>query len=331
LSGRGRWRQGTRPSVAPARARLAVALALLVAASLAGCSSPGDSAAGGGRARRSSGVLVAYVDSYPLRYFAERIGGAEVRAVFPAPAGVDPAYWSPDAATIAEYQDADLILTTGAGYAQWVETATLPGSRLVDTSTALVDRLVPLEGAVTHSHGGMGEHSHAGYATTLWLDPLLAAEQADAIAAAFTRERPGAAEAFAAGLAALRGDLAALDARLAAVASRIGDAPLLFSHPVYQYLARRYGLAGRSLHWDPAEVPGHFAWAGFEEKLDGHPARVMVWEAEPVAETAAELERRGIASVVFAPCAAAPAEGEGDYLTVMNENASRLERAFPST
>jgi zinc transport system substrate-binding protein len=202
---------------------------------------------------------------------------------------------------------------------------------VIDTAAALADRLLPLEDAVTHSHGGMGEHSHAGYATTLWLDPLLAAEQADAIAAAFTAARPDRAAAFAEGLAALRRDLESLDARLATAAGRVGDAPLLFSHPVYQYLARRYGLNGRSLHWDPAEVPGHFAWAGFEEKLDGHPARVMVWEGEPAAETRAELERRGISSVVFAPCANAPASVEGDYLAVMIENAVRLEQAFPQT
>ncbi|HVR30519.1 MAG TPA: metal ABC transporter substrate-binding protein [Thermoanaerobaculia bacterium] len=286
----------------------------------------GPEQAGRTRHRDAAGRLVVFVDSYPLRYFAERIGGDRVMVVFPAPAGVDPAYWTPDPRTIAEYQDADLILVTGAGYAKWVETATLPGSRLVDTSASLTDRLLPLEGAVTHSHGGMGEHSHTGFATTLWLDPGLAAEQARAVADALTTASPEGAAGFAENLIALRRDLDQLDERLAAVAGRIGDTPLLFSHPVYQYLARRYGLNGRSLHWDPSEVPGHFAWAAFEEKLEGHPARFMVWEGEPVAETAVELERRGIQSLVFSPCATAPESG--DYLSVMMDNIARLEAAF---
>ena len=63
--------------------------------------------------------LTVYVVNYPLRYFAERIGGELVRVVFPAPADVDPAHWSPDAETVAAYQAADLILLNGAGYARW--------------------------------------------------------------------------------------------------------------------------------------------------------------------------------------------------------------------
>ena len=182
------------------------------------------------------------VDSYPLAYFAQRIGGDLVEVSFPAPPGVDPSFWKPDADTIALYQKADLILINGAGFAAWVDTATLPGSRVVDTSAAIADRLLPLEGAVTHSHGGMGEHSHSGFATRLWLDPTLAAAQATAIASAFAAARPDDKASFDQGLAALRGDLEALDSKLTALASRIGATPLLFSHPVYAYLIRRYGL-----------------------------------------------------------------------------------------
>ena len=34
--------------------------------------------------------------NYPLNYFAQRIGGNQINAVFPLPADVDPAYWQPD-------------------------------------------------------------------------------------------------------------------------------------------------------------------------------------------------------------------------------------------
>jgi zinc transport system substrate-binding protein len=273
--------------------------------------------------------LSVFVDSYPLAYFAERIGGDRVAVGFPIPSGVDPRFWAPDATIVTRYQEADLILIDGAGYAAWIDTATLPGSRLVDTSAAFADRLLPLENVVTHSHGGAGEHSHAGYATEWWLDPTLAIEQATAIAAAFSGARPESAAAFDEGLAGLRRDLEALDARLQAVTGRIGATPLLFSHPVYAYLIRRYGLDARSLHWEPNEAPGAAGWAQLDQKLADHPARWLVWEAEPLAETRAELERRGIRSLVFAPLASGPASG--DYLSAMDENASRLEAAFPGT
>ena len=37
--------------------------------------------------------LKIYVVNYPLQYFAQRIGGDNVDVFFPAPSGVDPAYW----------------------------------------------------------------------------------------------------------------------------------------------------------------------------------------------------------------------------------------------
>jgi zinc transport system substrate-binding protein len=304
-------------------------LAVLVAVAtfvVLGCGA-GDDAAGGSAAKRS-GKLEVMTDSYPLAYFAERIGGELASVSFPAPPGADPSFWKPDAETIALYQQADLILINGAGFASWIDTATLPGSRVVDTSTAIADRLLPLEGAVTHSHGGMGEHSHAGTATCVWLDPTLASAQATAIADAFSSTRPDQRAAFDRNLAARRVDLEALDAKVAALTAGIGETPLLFSHPVYAYFIQRYSLNARSLHWEASEVPGHFALAQLDEKIADHPAKLLVWEAEPVAETKTLLTGRGIESVVFAPLAETPASG--DYLSVMNENLARLEALFPA-
>jgi zinc transport system substrate-binding protein len=307
-----------------------VATILLVASlALHGCGAGEGRAGGSGSSAKRTGKLDVLVDSYALAYFAGRIGGEGATVSFPAPPGTDPSFWKPDAETIAKYQRADLILINGAGFASWIDTATLPGSRVIDTSAAIADRLLPLEGAVTHSHGGMGEHSHSGYATRLWLDPTLAIAQATAIANAFGDARPGDRAAFDANLVALKTDLEALDAKSAAVAARIGQTPLLFSHPVYAYFIRRYSLNARSLHWEASEVPGHFALAQLDEKTADHPAKLLVWEVDPVAETKTLLEGRGIESVVFAPLAETPASG--DYLSAMNESLARLEALFPAT
>ena len=70
---------------------------------------------------RAKVPLRVHTVSYPLAYFAERVGGAAVDVTFPAPTATDPASWSPDAETIAAYQKADLILLNGATYAKWVD------------------------------------------------------------------------------------------------------------------------------------------------------------------------------------------------------------------
>jgi zinc transport system substrate-binding protein len=296
---------------------------LLAVAVLLACG-PGERADQARRvATEATGPLTVYVVNYPLRYFAERIGGELVRVVFPAPVDVDPAHWSPDAETVAAYQGADLILLNGAGYARWVQLASLPRARLVDTSASFRDRLIAQDAATNHIHGPEGEHSHADLAFTTWLDPGLAILQARAVAEAFAEARPEHAAAFGAGLAALETALGELDARLGKAAGAIGETPLFFSHPVYQYFARRYSLNARSLHWEPDEPPDARAWRALEELLVEHPARGMIWEAAPSEATLRRLEALGVRSSVYSPCANAPEQG--DFLSVMRRNAAAFE------
>ena len=298
----------------------ALSMGMFVVATVVGCGDSESPARPTPQAGGPAGPLTVYVVNYPLQYFAERIGGEHVKVVFPAPADVDPAYWSPDAETVAAYQQADLILLNGAGYAGWVARASLPEAAKVDTSVAFADRLIPLESAVTHAHGPEGAHEHGGFAVTTWLDPTLAIKQARAVVEAFERLRPQHTESFRQAFDELTAVLTDLDRRLAAVATRLGSEPLLFSHPVYQYLIRRYDLNGRSLHWEPNVAPDLDALA---RALEDHPARWMVWEAEPLPETVEALNDAGIVSVVFAPCGRAPEAG--DLISEMERNLSRLE------
>ncbi len=270
-----------------------------------------------------------YTVNYPLAYFAERIAGDSVKVVFPVPAEVDPATWSPAAETIAGYQRADLVLLNGAGYADWIQRATLSQSRLVDTSAALADRLIPVDDTVTHSHGPGGDHSHQGTAFTTWLDMDFAIGQARAVFNALVRLRPENETDFRERLTELEKELGELNTRLKVVAERIGDQPLVFSHPVFQYLARAYELNGRSIHWEPDESPGDDQWRELFELLSARNAAWMIWEDEPLPDTVSRLEGMGIESLVFRPCGNRPVEGS--LLSVMLDNVLALERAFPAS
>lgn len=300
-----------------------VALLVAVAACAGGGEAPAPARGSGGGDR---GTLSVYVVNYPLMYFAERIGGEHVTVTFPAPADVDPAFWEPDVTTIAAYQSADLIVRNGAGYAAWTIMASLPESKVVDTSRAFADQVIVEEGAVTHSHGPQGEHSHGASAFTTWLDLHQATQQAEAIAAALSTASPQAAGDFERNVAALRADLEQLDARLMAITAQLGDTPLLGSHPVYQYLARRYGMNLRSVHFEPGEMPTEEAWQQLAQLHERHPATIMLWESQPAAQIAARLQQMGIATVVFDPAANRPADG--DFLSVMRTDVANLEEAL---
>jgi len=270
--------------------------------------------------------LTIYTVNYPLAYFAERLAGDLARVEFPAPPDVDPAFWMPDEETVRAYQGADLILLNGAGYAHWVDRVSLPASRMVNTSRDFADQYIETTSGVSHSHGPGGEHSHSGTAFTTWLDLDQAVRQAEAVAQAIVRKRPDAKGRVEQNLETLKGELAALDARLAKTSAAAPSRPLLGSHPVYQYLARRYGLNLLSVLWEPDAAPTPQQWGEFERLLKDHPARWMLWEAAPLPEIAQRLRTLGVESIVFDPCGNRPAAG--DFVSVMTGNANNLEAAY---
>jgi len=219
-------------------------------------------------------------------------------------------------------QSADLIILNGAAYESWLDWTSLPDNILLNTSTGISDRLIPLDGETVHQHGPEGEHSHYGVAFTIWLDPILAMEQASAIEQDISELVPENKEAHRARLAVLQSRLAELDESLRRAFEAIGGQALIFSHPVYQYLAARYALNAVSVHWEPGEDPGIKAWIDFQETLRRHPAKLMIWEDEPGDVTAGKLEQLGLQPMTFHTASNQP--NDNDYFEVMNANVDRL-------
>ena len=112
-----------------------------------------------------------------------------------------------------------------------------------------------------------------------------------------------------------------------AVGQRMKDQPVVASHPVYQYFARRYGISLQAVLWEPETVPDDKAIAELQSILAKHPAKWMIWEGEPAKESVAKIQALGLQSVVFAPSGNVP--DEGDFMTVMQANVAAMEKAFP--
>jgi zinc transport system substrate-binding protein len=266
------------------------------------------------------------VVNYPLEYFTKRIASDCIDIIFPMPQTEDPAFWKPKEEDIRQFQQADLILLNGAEYEKWLPAAVLPMSKQIVTSQSFADRYVKNGEVLTHSHGPQGMHSHGLIDFNTWMDPQQAALQAESIHDELVRLLPGAAKEFDANLESLKKDLNELDQLLGAASKHLGTEPLLGSHPVYQYAARRYGWNLQAVHWEPDEMPSETEWKKLAELNARHPAKVMIWEEAPLPAVATRLRAMGIEPVAFETCANAPASG--DYLSTMKANARRFEAAL---
>ncbi len=293
-------------------------LIFIIALTIASCEKEGRPEKSGGESK----VNVASVN-YPLHYFAQRIGGDVIEAVYPVSPEGDPAYWQPDADAIALFQSADVILLNGADYAKWIKKVSLPVSKIVNTSKAFENDYIELKEGTTHSHGPEGKHEHIGYAFTTWLNFKYAVKQAEAVKDALAKTLPDSKEFFENNFNGLKKELEKLDADISVLSSKLNGITLYASHPVYQYMAAEYNLNIISEHWEPDQAPTQEQWVDFHEKLLDNPAALMLWEDEPQPEVEKKLNDIGVRVCVFNPCGNIPAEGE--FTSNMTENMSRFE------
>jgi zinc transport system substrate-binding protein len=315
----------------------AALIAIGTVLSCAGCSDSGNGtvppAVSGGAGVGASANAPIVATSLPLAAMTELIAGDAVTVAFPVPLEVDPPFWSPSADDVLSMQGAELIVTNGAGYEPWLAVASLPRSRVVNTTASMAGQLIELDEDVTHSHGPTGAHSHRGTASTTWIDFAMAAQQARAIADALAERHP-AFKGDATATAAMRERASALGDQLRAMAQQtegagraLNGAPVIASHPVFEYLSRRANLNTRSVHWEPGEPPTAAQWKELDELRAKHPATIMLWEGPPLAETERLLAERGVRSVVFSPLGNADNREARAWLEAMQANVDRLTRA----
>ena len=142
----------------------------------------------------------------------------------------------------------------------------------------------------------------------------------------FARKAPEHRQAFADNFAGLKKDLLQLDEQVKAIAAHNGSQPLVASHPIYQYLARRYNLNLKMMMWEPDADPGRAEWQKLKAQLIEHPAKWMLWEGKPLPDSADRLQAMGVNSTLFVPCFSRPEQG--DFLSVMRQNVKNMEKIF---
>jgi zinc transport system substrate-binding protein len=207
---------------------------LLLTLSLAACTP----------AAPADGRLGVVLSIAPQRYLVERIGGEHVRVNVMVGAGDNPHTYEPKPDQLKALSSAAVYFATGVEFEDvWM--GRIAGAnramRVVDTAAGIERLPLPEHHDEGDEEEEDGDHA-GGLDPHVWTSPRLAAQQARVMAAALAELDPPHATDYAANLAALEGDIAALDADLRATLAGVQGRKFMVFHPSWGYFARDYGL-----------------------------------------------------------------------------------------
>lgn len=300
--------------------------ALLILPFLAGC-------AGAPKAADSAdGKLLAYTSFYPMYDFAKKVGGDKAQVVNMTPDGTEPHDWEPTATDVAGLEKARVFIYNGAGLEHWVNDvlASLQNTELIAVETS---QGVALLQGHSHEEDGPGEAEEPAYDPHVWLDPMNAKAQMEAIKNAFAQADPANAAYYEANYETYAAALDELDAQFREALLPLTKKELIVSHEAFGYLCAAYGLEQvgiEGLTPDSEPDPAHMA-----EIIDFAKARdvkVVFYEALSSPKVAEAVAR----AIGGQTAALSPLEGLSDeqraagddYFDVMRQNLAAIKAAL---
>ena len=191
---------------------------------LAGCSSQAAGEGAGQSGAPADEVPVVAVASYPLAFLAKAVGGDQVIVEDVSTKG-DAHHLELTPAQVQAVGKADLAVHLSGGFQPAIDDAIrVTGVRSLDAMDA-----VP-----TGQQIAGDPH--------IWLNPLLAADVADALAAQLSELDPGEANYYESNAASLREKLEETDREYAEVLAKCQGETMLTSHEAFGYMAARYDM-----------------------------------------------------------------------------------------
>ena len=316
------------------------------ATSLAGCSDSADE----GSAEFDSG----YAAFFTLHDWANQVAGDHASFEDPVDVGQLGHGWEPDGNLAAEVASTDAFVYLDSPEFPWAQdlAATLEDDY---DSVAVIDGLAGLEDdllAWDHSNEEEDEdddghndapddeevdHDEEGqYDPHVWVDPVLATEVVDTIAAGLGEADPDNADDYADNAAAYAEELAAVDAAFESIAETAErDVAVIAGHNSFQYMEARYGFRlHSSVGVSPQNEPSQSEIADTIELVNQQGIDVVLYdrfESPTLAETIVE-NSDATETMAVTPAGGTIQEwnevGYG-YLEQMTEiNVPAFERAF---
>jgi zinc transport system substrate-binding protein len=304
--------------MSPVSRPVALATVLTSALLLAGCGGSADNA-GNGRS-----AVAAF---YPLAWVTGRVAGDAWTVENLTGPGTEPHDLDLTIAQTATLESADLVVLE-EGFQPAVDAAAENTDAPVLDAAAVVD-LLPA-GKTAEEHAGHEEgHDHGDADPHFWLDPLLVADFADAVAGELTEVDPDGAQTYADNAASLRTQLEALDQDYTDGLASCERTTTVVSHQAFSYLAR-YGLELEPIVGLSPDAEPTAADLGRLQELIASDGVTTVFSERLVSAKMAETlaDDLGVTTAVLDPIEGlSDATSDEDYLSLMRANLTALQRA----
>ncbi|WP_227762167.1 metal ABC transporter substrate-binding protein [Zhaonella formicivorans] len=296
-------------------------------------------------AQRNKPVI--YTTIYPIYDFTKKIGGSRVEVIQIIPPGVEPHHFELSAKTLAELSKAAVLIYNGAGMEPWIDKIkqALDGSQVMMVDTSSKVNLIAFkenheeqheeeehEGKIHRVDGSEGEHRH-DIDPHIWLSPLNAKIQGQAILEALQKADPANADYFLANYEQFARELDELHAEFTTVLNKTKKREIVVAHEALGYLAREYGLVqipirGLTAEAEPSPAKikeiielaknHNITYIFFETMVDPKVSQIIAAEIG-----AGTLQINTLDNITQGQLA----DGE-DYFSLMRQNLDNLKKAL---
>lgn len=269
---------------------------------------------------------------YPMYDFAKNVVGDTGEVELLIPAGTEPHDYEPSAKDIAKITDADVFVYNSNELETWVKDTLENVDRKKVTVVEAAKSIDLMEGQEEEDESEDHGHSHE-LDPHVWLDPVLAEKEVEAIRDALVEKYPDQKETFEKNASAYLAKLAALDKEYQAAFANAKNKTFVTQHAAFGYLAKQYGLTQEAIAGiSPDQEPSPSRLAELKKYVQANHISVIYFESSASSKVAETLAKEtGVELVVLNPLESLTKkeqdQGE-NYLSVMRENLEALKKSI---
>ena len=295
-----------------------------------------------------------YTSFFPLYNFANYLTDSEVEIRNLLPLGGSAHDWEPDPRTVAELEDADILVLNGLHLEPWADKL-IP--QLEDAGVVIVElgeRVLSEHAdeslhAHDHDHGheqpgiqaalelaeALHAHDHHDHEHTIdphiWLNPMMAAEQVEILADELSTLLPEYEEHYLTRSADFRSRAESLDAELQTGLAEQERPVFIVTHEAFSYLASSYDLMQIGVSGMMSEQePNPQAMALIIDYMRAYDIPTIYYDAygsDKIAETiASETGAQVLRLYTLETVAEEDQSGENTYFDLMQKNMEALKQ-----